>query len=408
MTSTVVQLPGTHRDPVDLETDPPTDLRDVRLYINRELSHLKFIDRVLNQSIEQQLPLLERLRFLSISNLLLDEFFEVRVAALKHQIEHGTARPGPEGLAPSATLEQINKDTKTLVSKQYSILNEVVVPALEQEQIRFIKAENWTESQRSWLHHHFHNELMPVLSPLGLDPVHPFPRILTKSLNFAVELRGKDAFGREGGMAIVRAPRSLPRVIQIPHGHTGGPHDFVLLSSILQTFMPELFPGMEIIGCHMFRVTRDSELLVDEEEVEDLANALESELLDRGFAAAVRLELTPGCPPEVEKFLAARFELSSSDIYRCDGPVNLNRLAEAFSEIDRPDLKFPVFTAGVRNMLRHAGVKPVRLPRRSPNLNVYASHCTSSVRFGRTPGWRHLSESLAPCCLTGALGPGRG
>jgi polyphosphate kinase len=351
MKSSVVQLPVASQFLDDLKANPPANLGDKRLFINRELGHIRFIDRVLDQSTDKHVPLLERLRFLSISNLLLDEFFEVRVAALKQKIKHGIARPGPDGMAPTATLEQIHEDVKNLVQKQYGILNDIVSPALVNEQIRFIKADKWTQRQRRWLHQHFQLELMPVLSPLGLDPVHPFPRILTKSLNFAVELQGKDAFGREGSMALVRAPRSLPRVIRIPSSHTTGPHDFVLLSSVLQTFMPELFPGMEVIGCHMFRVTRDSELLVDEEEVEDLANALQTELVERGFAAAVRLETTLGCPPQIEKFLAGRFELSTSDIYQCDGPVNLNRLAEAFSQVDRPDLKFPVFTAGIQNQL---------------------------------------------------------
>ena len=188
---------------------------------------------------------------------------------------------------------------------------------------------------------------MPVLSPLGLDPAHPFPRILNKSLNFAVELDGSDAFGRDPGLALVRAPRSLPRLIRIPKSYSRGPNDFVFLSSILHAFIHELFPGMDVRGCYQFRVTRNSELFVDEEEIEDLARALEGELLERGFAEAVRLELASNCSDEVAKLLTAKFGLEDSDVYRCDGPVNLNRMSALCELVDNPEMLYPAFSPRV-------------------------------------------------------------
>ncbi len=329
----------------------PLKLRDPSLYINRELAQLQFIRRVLKQAVDENVPLLERLRFLCITSLLVDEFFEVRVASLKQRIQHGAAKPGADGLSYTDTLQAIRSGVLGIVREQYRILHEDLTPQLDAEGIRFLPPQKWTARQRDWLHRFFKNELMPVLSPLGLDPVHPFPRILTKSLNCAVELRGKDAFGREASMALVRAPRSLPRVIRIPRSYTRGPHDFVLLGAVLQAFTADLFPGLDVLGNYQFRVTRNSELLVDEEEIENLASALEGELMERGFAAAVRLETATTCPPAVEKFLASQFDLGSEDLYQYDGPVNLNRLSEAIGLIDRPDLKYPVFKPVVKNSL---------------------------------------------------------
>jgi polyphosphate kinase len=335
----------------DLEQNAPASLRDPRLYVNRELSLLEFQRRVLAMAHDKRLPLLERVRFLSISRVLLDEFFEVRIASLKQRIQHGAARPGPDGITPLNLLGLLRESALTLSNEQYALYGEDLRPALAREGIRFVDSTSWTNRQRRWLHKYFQRELLPILSPLGLDPAHPFPRILTKSLNFLVELRGRDAFGREGSMALVRAPRSLPRLIRIPVSYTNGPNDFVFLSSVLQAFMAELFPGMEIVGSHQFRVTRDSELLVDEEEIEDLARALQRELMERGYAEAVRLEVREGCPAPVEKYLAARFKLGPEDVYRCDGPVNLYRVTEVIDQIDRPDLSFAAFQPSVPRAL---------------------------------------------------------
>lgn len=341
MESNVVEMPSDNAFLKDLDQYPPDTLRDPRLFANRELSLLAFQRRVLSLARDEAIPLLERLRFLSISRGLLDEFFEVRVAAMKQRIQHGAARPGPDGLTPLHTLALMRESALDIVDRQYGTWQTVLRPALGREGIRFLESSNWTARQRNWLHSYFQRELLPILSPLGLDPAHPFPRLLTKSLNFLVELHGRDAFGREGSMALVRAPRSLPRLIRIPVSYTRGPYDFVFLSSVLQAFMAELFPGMEIVGSHQFRVTRDSELLVDEEEIEDLASALRRELMDRGYSEAIRLETRQTCPAGVQKFLATRFELAAEDIYLCDGPVNLYRINEVIDQIDRPDLRYP-------------------------------------------------------------------
>lgn len=323
------------------------DLEHPSLYLNRELSLLCFTRRVLELARDPELPLLERVRFLCISCTNLDEFFEVRVASIRQRLQHGAQQPGPDNLTPAATLAAIRSAVNELVQAQYRVLNHELTPALKAEGIRILKRSKWSKAQHKWLHQHFRRELMPVLSPLGLDPVHPFPRILNKSLNFAVELEGRDAFGRDPGLALVRAPRSLPRLIKIPKSYSKGDNDFVFLSSILHEFINELFPGMSVCGCYQFRVTRNSELFVDEEEIEDLARALEGELLERGFAEAVRLELAENCPEHVAKLLTSKFGLDEADVYRCDGPVNLNRMVALCDSADRPDLLYPPFQPNV-------------------------------------------------------------
>jgi len=324
------------------------DLSPPELLFNRELSLLSFTRRVLELARDSHVPLLERLRYLCISCTNLDEFFEVRVAAVRQRLQHGAIQPAPDGLTPGAILDAIREAVLELVTEQYRVMNEELTPELARQGIRILRRSEWTERQTRWLHRHFRLELMPVLSPLGLDPAHPFPRILNKSLNFAVALEGRDAFGRDSGMALVRAPRSLPRIIRIPKSYARGPDDFVFLSSVLHAFIGELFPGMKVRGCYQFRVTRNSELFVDEEEIEDLARALEGELMERGFAEAVRLEIATNCPEEIARFLASKFGIDESDTYRCDGPVNLNRMSAICDLADRPDLKhvpFQPFTA---------------------------------------------------------------
>ncbi len=328
---------------------PPTavapDLRDPALYINRELAQLEFNFRVLAQAQDERVPLLERLRFLCISNSNLDEFFEVRVAVLKHQLMFGNFQPGPDGMSPAEVLTRIRARALDLVRAQYEFWNDTLQPELAAEGIRFLTRDRWTTKQRRWLQGYFQNEILPVLSPLGLDPAHPFPRILNKSLNLAVVLKGKDAFGREGHMALVRAPRSLPRIIRLPAEVAEAPYDFVFLAGILQQFVDEMFPGMAVEGSYQFRVTRNSELVVDEEEVENLAAALADELAGRGYARPVRLELAESCPKPIAEMLMANFELSEQDIYRCAGPVNINRIIAIYDQVERPDLKFPKFAA---------------------------------------------------------------
>lgn len=321
-----------------------TDLGDAELYLNRELSQLEFNRRVLEQAKDASNPLLERLKFLCIASSNLDEFFEIRVSGLKQQVAYGSESTGPDQLTPVEQLRRISDISHDLVREQYRVLNEELIPLLAEEDIHFLKRAQWNTRQAAWVKRYFNRELMPVLSPIGLDPSHPFPRILNKSLNFLVSLEGKDAFGRNSAIAIVQAPRALPRIINIPESHAGGPHEFVFLSSIIHAHVDDIFPGMQVTGCYQFRVTRDSDLFVDDEEVEDLLRALEGELDQRRFGAAVRLEVAAECPIEMISRLGHEFSLVDNEIYRCNGPVNLTRLMAVPAMVERPDLKFPVFT----------------------------------------------------------------
>lgn len=322
---------------------PESDLlRDPALYINRELSQLDFNFRVLAQALDTQVPLLERLRFMCISCTNLDEFFEIRAAAVRHAQEFGLP-PAPDGMSPQAILSAIHDRAAELVDQQYRCWNDLLRPALHEEGISVLGRNSWSPRQKRWLRAFFRNEIMPVLSPLGLDPVHPFPKILNKSLNIVVVLKGTDAFGRNGHLAIVRAPRSLPRIIQLPES-LGAGQNFVFLSSMLSAFVDELFPGMEVQGAYQFRVTRNSELVVDEEEVENLALALRDELVDRGYRPAVRLEIAKDVPGDIVRTLLQNFGLTENAVYYIDGPVNLNRIIQLYDVVARPELKYPPMT----------------------------------------------------------------
>lgn len=298
---------------------------------------------MVEQAKDQTNPLLERLRFLCIASSNLDEFFEIRVAGLKQQVNYKAVQLGPDQLSATEQLQRISTTAHRLVAEQYRILNEELIPALSHEGIGLMHQDQWSMRQRSWVRRHFYGELMPVLSPIGLDPSHPFPRILNKSLNFLVSLEGADAFGRNSGIAIVQAPRALPRVIAMPTELANGRLEFVLLSAIIQAHVEDLFPGMRVTGCYQFRVTRNSELFVEDEEVEDLLRALEGELHQRRFGDAVRLEVSDECPEQLTRLLQNEFGLGEDDIYHCQGPVNLQRLMTVPDFISRPDLKFPAF-----------------------------------------------------------------
>ncbi len=321
-----------------------TEVPDSELFLNRELSQLEFNFRVLAQAQDKSIPLLERLKYLCIACTNLDEFFEVRVATVLTALEFG-APLLPDRMDPKLALEKLHSLAGKLVDEQYRLWNDDLRPALNKAGIRVPTRDSWTAKQKRWLQKYFNDEVSPVLSPLGLDPAHPFPRILNKSLNVVVVLEGKDAFGRKGGMAIVRAPRSLPRIIQFPEEISGGKNDFVFLSAILTAFVDDLFPGMKVKGAYQFRVTRNSELFVDEEEVENLASALKGELLSRGFQPAVRLEIADNCPKSIVKILLQNFNLEQNAVYRINGPVNLNRVIQVYDMSNRPELKFPSFKA---------------------------------------------------------------
>jgi polyphosphate kinase len=330
------------------------DLKLPELYINRELSLLAFNRRVLEQAKDTTLPLLERLRYLCISSSNLDEFFEIRVAGLMQKAVLESVQAGPDNLIPPEVLKQINPQAHDLVAEQYRVLNDELLPALEEAGIRFIKRQEWDKVQAAWVKHYFENELLPILSPMGLDPAHPFPRILNKSLNFIVQLKGKDAFGRTSGIAIVQAPRALPRLIKLPAECSIGANDLVFLSSIIHAHVDDLFPGMKVLGCYQFRVTRNSDLFFDEEEMDDLLRAVEGELGSRRFGDEVRLEVADNCPEEVSNFLLDQFELTTADLYTVNGPVNLNRLMSLPDMVNRPDLNFTAFTPGMPQSLSHA------------------------------------------------------
>jgi polyphosphate kinase len=322
-------------------------LDDPRLYVNRELSLLAFDQRVLAQARDPDTPLLERLRFLAICSTNLDEFFEIRVAGLKQHLALDVSQAGPDGLAPQETLARIGVVARELVAEQYRVLNEELMPALEKEGIRLLRRAQWTERQERWAQRYFRSQVLPVLTPMGLDPGHPFPRVLNKGLDFIVSLEGDDAFGRHTGIAVLQVPRSLPRLIQLPKQVADGPFDFVMISSIVRAHVGELFPGMVVKGCYQFRVTRNSDLWVDEDEADDLLQAVKGELPARRFGAAVRLEVADECPPDVASFLLDMVELSAEDLYQVHGPVNLHRLAAIYELADRPDLKYPPFVPGV-------------------------------------------------------------
>ncbi len=333
------------------EPIPITSLEDPSLYFNRELSRVWFYFRVLDQARDANVPLLERVRFLTISSAILDEFFEIRVAGLEEQVAMGISKPGADGLTATATLEQIRTLVVRLVAEQYETLDQELLPALRDEGIDVRFADRWTKAEVEWLRRYFDAEVLPVLTPVGLDPAHPFPKILNKSLNFLVTLEGKDAFGRRGGRAVIQAPRLLPRLVRVPDDVSHDATVIVPLVSIIEAFVGELFPGMKVRDCHQFRVTRNSDLWIEEEEVDDLLSALQGELAGRHYAHAVRLEVDAEIGDDVLEFLCSRFQLHEADVYRVEGPVNLSRFSSLLDLVDRPALKYPPFKPGLPGKL---------------------------------------------------------
>jgi polyphosphate kinase len=337
-------------------------------FLNRELGQLEFNHRVLAQAEDSRVPLLERLKYLCIVSSNLDEFFEIRVAGLKEQIGLVGVPAGADGMDALQTLKQVRDQAYQIITRQYKVLNEEIFPSLEKEGVRFLRRTHWTDAQRAWVKEFFFNEVMPVLTPIGLDPSHPFPRVLNKSLNFAVDLQGKDAFGRNSTKAIVQAPRVLPRTITLPPEISGCAHGFVFLSSILHAHVGELFGGMEVLSCHQFRVTRNSNLFVDDEESKNLRTRLQGELPQRHFGNAVRLEVTDNCAPQVAEYLLQQFELGPEDLYRVDGPVNLVRLMDIPGRVMRDDLKFPSFAPGLPVVLQRKGTDMFKVIRKGDVL----------------------------------------
>ncbi len=327
------------------------DLKSPDFYLNRELSLLEFNRRVLEQAKDEALPLLERVRFLAIASSNLDEFFEIRVAGLKQRVELGASKPGPDGLTPQQQLSRIADRARELVAEQYRVLNEVIRPALEREGLGLVGVDNQRKGVQRWMREYFEREVEPVLTPLALDPARPFPRIQNKSLNFIVSLSGADAFGRNTSLAIVQVPRSLPRVIPVGGTRSADGPTVALLSRVIQSNIDRLFEGVQVLGCWQFRVTRNSDLYVDDEEVDDLLRAVEGELAHRRYGAAVRLETAHDCPEDLVLFLRTHFAVQADDVYPVNGPVNLHRLMGLYDLAERPDLKFPAFTPGLPTRL---------------------------------------------------------
>lgn len=322
-------------------------------FFNRELSLLEFHRRVLLQAADSELPLMERLRFLCISSTNMDEFFEVRVGGLIEMIERGNgAKAFIDGMNAIETKLHIDDKAHLFVEQQYQLLNDELLPLLREKGVRLLRRDEWSEQHTAFLNEFFQSDVLPLLSPIGLDPAHPFPRILNKSLNFIVSLTGKDAFGRNSGRAIVQVPRSLPNIIEFPTEVAQDGREFVLMSSIIHYFMDEIFFGMSVEGSYQFRLTRNSDIFLDEEETDDLLRALEGELAYRQYGDEVRLEVADNIPDELSEFLIGRCEITDADLYKVNGPVNLNRLSDLFDLIADSEFYFPPFAQAVPKALR--------------------------------------------------------
>jgi polyphosphate kinase len=324
------------------------------LPINRELSLLAFNRRVLALAEDPAVPLLERLRFLCIVSSNLDEFFEIRVAGLREQLRLKAPMVGTTLHELKTHIGEIGQGAQALVAAMYRTLNEQILPALAASGVRMLRSAERNAAQRAWVADYFQREVRPLLTPIGLDPAHPFPQVVNKSLNFIVELSGRDAFGRETSVAIVKAPRVVPRVIRMPPEVAGAENTFVLLSSVIHAHLHELFSGRDVINYSQFRVTRDADLWIDEEEVKNLRQALEGELPQRQFGLAVRLEVAAHCPQHLAAFLLQQFELQDFDLYRCEGPVNLARMSALIEQVDVDKLEYPPFLPGMPDRLRDA------------------------------------------------------
>lgn len=321
---------------------------DINLYFNRELSLLQFHQRVLAQALDPRHPLLERLFFLIIFSSNLDEFFEIRVSGLLQKVQMGDRVSSIDGMHPSQVLKYISAIAHKAVEEQYRILNDIILPALAEQQIRYLKRDELSDAQAKWVKWYFDNQVAPVLTPISIDPAHPFPRLVNKSLNFIVTLEGKDGFGREINLAVVPAPRSLPRVIRLPDDLTGGREHHIMLTAVIHEHIGELFPGMTVTGCYQFRLTRNADLALSD-DVEDIAKALEGELDNRRFGAEVRLEVTTNCPAQISDYLLDEFGLQKDQLYRVNGPVNLTRLLFDFKI---PHLRFQPFTHAIPKAFR--------------------------------------------------------
>ena len=313
--------------------------------INREQSTLAFNERVLAQCELAWVPTLERLRYLTIVSSNLDEFFEVRIAELKERLKTLKTQHSAEAAALKLSLVEVADRARALVARKYEVLNTQILPTLREAGIHLVSGADLTPTQRRWVKATFAREIAPVLTPIGLDPAHPFPAVANKGLHFIAELRSKRGGGKSS-IAIVKVPRSLPRLFEIQDKADSGQHSFILLSTLIETELATLFPGREVVSDSQFRVTRDSDLWVDEQEMTNLRHALAGELRRRPYGRAVRLEINADCSDSITDLLSKHFKLESHEVYRVDGPVNLARLLAIAEAVDYPELRFAPFTPG--------------------------------------------------------------
>jgi len=331
---------------ISSNNDEVIDLSSPEYYFNRELSHLKFNERVLAQALDTTHPLLERLRFLLIFSSNLDEFFEIRVAGIQQRLLLQSELIDIDGMHPKDVLKTISERCHEMITRQYDALNNALLPALAEENILFLTRDMWTPEQGKWIEDYIKREVLPVISPIGLDPAHPFPRLVNKSLNFIVSLEGKDAFGRDTGLAIIPAPRSLPRLVELPEELSNNQTCLVFLSSMIHANAHKLFPGMKVKGCYQFRITRNADLNVNE-DAKDLALALRGGLHSRRFGRAVRLEVADNCPEELINFLLQEAGLTEEELYQVHGPVNLHRMMDVMDIVTRSELLYPPMTPAI-------------------------------------------------------------
>lgn len=320
------------------------------LFLHAELSLLSFNERVLNMALNPKTPLLEKLKFLCIFSSNIDEFFEIRVSGLKAKADSSVSGESFDGISPQEALDKISERAHNLVKLQYEILNEQVLPEMEQHGIHFLDQKNWSEEQSKWIKNYFKREVLPILTPIRLDPAHPFPLTINKGLSIVVDLYDP---GRDDShnIAVVPAPRVLPRFIRLPEELCDNEYEYVFLSSIIHANIKRLFSNVKVLGCYQFRITRNSDLYVDLEEVEDLARTLEGELPSRLYGEAIRLEVSENCPKRITSFLKNRFQMDDNYVYHVNGPVNLNRLITLPDMVSRPQIKYPVFTPSVPDNL---------------------------------------------------------
>jgi len=340
--------------PLNFDKNHPkmTDTNSLNLYLHPELSLLKFNERVLSMALNPSTPLLERLKFLCIFSSNMDEFFEIRVSGLKAKANSNIATEGADGLTPSIALEKISDHTHHLVDLQYQTLNEQIMPELKNYGIEFLTHDQWSKDQQRWLKSYFKREVLPILTPIRIDPAHPFPLTINKGLSIVVDLHDPERDDAHN-IAVVPAPRALPRFIRLPAELSNSEYEYVYLSSIIHANIKHLFPNVEVLGCYQLRITRNSDLYVDLEEVEDLARTLEGELPSRLYGEAIRLEVSRNCPGRIIKFLRDRFQISPAFVYQVEGPVNLNRLIGLPDSVNRPSIKYQGFKPSIPNFLSH-------------------------------------------------------